>query len=157
MNKKNIKLNPSQILFLIGETGTVGIMKVAKEKFLYIGTPDKEEIAIFLEEDDIIAISAFGKGEKYEKAIKSMGYLTREMNSPIIVLDKDHPSSKRLDMVLSVGDSVRLSCDIVPGTHPEQNVLCSCDSLSGLVINKTTNGVEIEEKINSYKIEDNTN
>ncbi|MDR3291193.1 MAG: hypothetical protein LBT10_03490 [Methanobrevibacter sp.] len=154
MNKKNIKLTESQILFLIGDTGTVGIIKVSKKKFLFIGTPDKEEIAIFLEEDDIIAISAFGKGEKYEKAIKSMGYLTREMNSPIIVLDKDHPSSKRLDMVLSVGDSVRLSCNIVPGTHPEQDILCSCDSLSGLIINKTSDGVEIEKNLDNYKIEE---
>ncbi|MDR3223394.1 MAG: hypothetical protein LBT66_06690 [Methanobrevibacter sp.] len=154
MNIKNIKLTESQILFLIGDTGTVGIIKASKKKFLFIGTPDKEEIAIFLEEDDIIAISAFGKGKKYEKAIKAMGYLTREMNSPIIVLDKDHPSSKRLDMVLSVGDSIRLSCNIIPGTHPEQDILCSCDSLSGLVINKTSDGVEIEKNFNNYKIKE---
>ncbi|MDR2623246.1 MAG: hypothetical protein LBC39_01550 [Methanobrevibacter sp.] len=154
MDKKNIKLTPSQILFLIGDTGTVGIVKVAKKKFLFIGTPNKEEIAIFLEEDDIIAISAFGKGEKYEKAIRSMAYLTREMNSPIIVLDKDHPSSKRLDMVLSAGGSVLLSCNITPGTHPEQDILCSCHGLSGLIINKTTNGLEIEGDVDEYKIEE---
>lgn len=153
MDKNDIKLTPSQILFLIGDAGTVGIVKIAKEKLLFIGTPDKEEIVIFLEEDDIIAISAFGKGEKYEKAIKAMAYLTREMNSPIVVLDKDHPSSKRLDMVLSAGSSVLLSCDIIPGTHPEQDILCSCDSLSGLVINKTRDGVEIEKNFDNYKIE----
>ncbi|MDR2829767.1 MAG: hypothetical protein LBB45_01805 [Methanobrevibacter sp.] len=154
MDKKSIRLTSSQVLFLIGDTGTVGIVKVAKEKFLFIGTPDKEEIVIFLEEDDIIAISAFGKGEKYEKAIKSMAYLIREMNSPIVVLEKDHPSSKRLDMVLSAGNSVLLSCNIVPGTHPEQDILCSCDSLSGLVINKTIDGVEIEKDFDNYKIEE---
>ena len=76
------------------------------------------------------------------------------MESPIIVLPKDHPSSKRLKMVLSVGESIRLDCDITPGTHPEQDILCSCNSLSGLKIEKSKSGVIINNnnKIN-YKIE----
>jgi hypothetical protein len=158
MNKKDIAFDFSKILFLLGDTGTVGIVRLPEKKILFIGTPDKEEIATFLEKGDLIAVSAFGKGEKYEKAIKAMAYLTKEMNSPIIVLDKDHPSSKRLDLVLSVGEKVRLNCNISPGTHPEQDILCSCNSLSDLIINKTMNGVEIEgilnNKFDNYKIEE---
>jgi hypothetical protein len=158
MSKKDIDFDFSKILFLLGDTGTVGIVRLLKKKILFIGTPDKEELAVFLEKGDLIAVSAFGKGEKYEKAIKSMAYLTREMNSPIIVLDKDHPCSKRLDFVLSIGEKVRLNCNITPGTHPEQDILCSCDSLSGLIINKTENGVKIEEAhdnaFDNYKIEE---
>jgi len=150
---QKIDLEPTEILFLIGDTGTVGIVKVATEKMLFIGTPEKEEIVLYLEKDDIIAISSFGNGKKYEKAIKSMVYITREMESPIIVLPKDHPSSKRLKMVLSVGESIRLDCNITPGTHPEQDILCSCDSLSGLKINKTEKGVNIIGKLVEYKIE----
>ena len=150
--KTEIKLKPSEILFLIGDSGTVGVVKVAKNQMLFIGTPDKEEIVMYLEKDDLIAVSAFGTGEKYEKAIKSIAYLTREMESPIIVLPKDHPSSKRLKTVLSVGETVQLDCDISPGTHPEQDILCSCESLSGLRIDKTENGVAISEKIENYKI-----
>lgn len=150
--KNEIKIHPSEILFLIGDAGTVGILKVANHQMLFIGTPDKEEIIVYLEEDDLIVISTFGVGEKYEKAIKSMAYITREMESPIIILPKDHPSSKRLKMVLSIGDTVRLDCNITPGTHPEQDILCSCDSLSGLKINKTKNGVIINEKLPKHKI-----
>ena len=151
--KTEINLKPSEILFLIGDIGTVGVVKVATSQMLFIGTPDKEEIVMYLEKDDLIAVSAFGIGEKYEKAIKSLVYLTREMESPIIVLPKDHPSSKRLKTVLSVGETVRLDCDITPGTHPEQDILCSCDSLSGLKIDKTEKGVVISEKLENYKVE----
>lgn len=151
--KTEINLKPSEILFLIGNTGTVGVVKVANNQMLFIGTPDKEEIVMYLEKDDLIAVSAFGTGEKYEKAIKSLAYLTREMESPIIVLPKDHPSSKRLKTALSVGETVRLDCDITPGTHPEQDILCSCDSLSGLKIDKTEEGVYIIGEFENYKIE----
>ncbi|MDR2873503.1 MAG: hypothetical protein LBV42_01965 [Methanobrevibacter sp.] len=154
MSKKNIDFDFSKILFLIGDTGTVAIVRLVEKKILFIGTPDKEEIAVFLEKGDLIAVSAFGKGEKYEKAIRAMVYLTKEMDSSIIVLDKDHPSSKRLDLVLSVGEKIRLNCNITPGTHPEQDVLCSCNSLSGLEINKTENGVEIEGILDNYKVEE---
>ena len=148
-----IKIEPSEILFLIGDTGIVGIVKVATEKMLFIGTPEKEEIVLYLEKDDIIAISSFGKDKKYEKGIKAMAYITREIASPIIVLPKDHPSSERLKMVLSIGDTVKLDCNITPGTHPEQDILCSCDSLSGLRINKTIDGVSIEGHLENYKLE----
>lgn len=151
---KKINLNSSEILFLIGGNGTVGIIKVSDNQMLFIGTPDKDEIVVYLEKGDIIAISAFGIGEKYEKAIKSLAYLTREMEAPIIVLPKDHPTSKRLKMVLSVGDTVKLDCNIVPGTHPEQDILCSCDSLSGIRINKTNEGIAISQKNINYKIEE---
>ena len=151
--QNEINLNPSEVLFLIGDAGTVGIVKVAKDQMLFIGTPEKEEIVMYLEKDDIIAISTFGVGEKYEKAIKSLAYLTREMESPIIVLPKDHPSSKRLKTVLSVGETVHLDCNITPGTHPEQDILCSCDSLSGIRINKTKDGVSIIGELENYKIE----
>lgn len=142
-----IDLKPSEIIFLEGETGIVGIVKVASEKILFIGTSDNDEIVQFLESDDLIAVSGFGTSEKYKKGIKSLAYITREMDMPIIVLDKDHPSSKRLSMVLSVGENVRLDCNIIPGTHPEQDILCSCDSLTGLEIEKTKNGIKINKEV----------
>lgn len=153
MKKTEIKLNPNEILFLIGETGIVGIIKAGEDKMLFIGTPDNDEIIQYLEKDDLIAVSGFGLGKKYEKGIKSLAYLTRDMESPIIVLPKNHPTSKRLKLVLSIGESIRLNCNIVPGTHPEQDILCSCNSLTGLTIKKSKNGVIIEGDILNYKIE----
>lgn len=147
----NINFNNNEILFLEGETGIIGIIKVAKEnKMLFLATQNNEEIVQFLEKDDLIAVSNF---KKDKKAIRAQAYLTREENSPIVILNKNHPSIKRLDTVLSVGDKVRLNCNITPGTHPEQDVLCSCDSLSGLEINKTKTGIKLNKEFNTYTIE----
>ena len=46
-----------------------------------------------------------------------------------------------------------LNCNIIPGTHPEQNILCSCDSLSGLKITKTQTGVKLNKNFDNYTIE----
>lgn len=147
----NIDFENDEILFLEGESGIVGIVKVAYEnKMLFIATQDNEEIVQFLESDDIIAVSNF---KKDKRAIKSQAYLAREESSPLVILNKDHPSTKRLETVLSIGDKVNLNCNITPGTHPEQNVLCSCDSLSGLEIIKTNTGVKLNKEFANYTIE----
>ena len=147
----NIDFGYDEILFLEGESGTVGIIKIAQDnKMLFIATQDNEEIVQFLEKDDIIAVSNF---KKDKRAIRAQAYLTREEDSPIVILNKNHPSTKRLAQVLSVGEKVNLNCNITPGTHPEQDVLCSCDSLSGLSISKTSTGVKLNRNHEEYTIE----
>ena len=147
----NIDFDYDEILFLEGENGIVGVLRIASEnKMLFIATQNNEEIVQFLEKDDIIAVSNF---KKDKRAIKAQAYLTREEDSPIVILNKDHPSTKRLSQVLSVGSEVNLNCNIIPGTHPEQNILCSCDSLSGLSIVKTQTGVKLNKKYDKYTIE----
>ena len=146
----NIDFNYDEILFLEGENGTVGIVRIdSDDKMLFIATQDNDEIVQFLEKNDIIAVSNF---KKDKSAIRSQAYLTREEDSPIVILNKNHPSTKRLSQVLSVGERVNLNCNITPGTHPEQDVLCSCDSLSGLSISKTSTGVKLSKHAN-YSIE----
>ncbi|MBR3139478.1 MAG: hypothetical protein IKF11_01235 [Methanobrevibacter sp.] len=148
----NIDFKNDEILFLEGENGIVGIIKVAYEnKMLFIATQDNEEIVQFLQSDDIIAVSNF---KKDKRAVKSQAYLSREESSPIIILNRDHPSTKRLETVLSIGERVNLNCNITPGTHPEQDVLCSCDSLSGLEIEKTPTGVKLNKEFVKYTIEE---
>ena len=148
----NIDFKNDEILFLEGENGIVGIIKVAYEnKMLFIATQDNEEIVQFLQSDDLIAVSNF---KKDKRAVKSQAYLSREESSPIIILNRDHPSTKRLETVLSIGERVNLNCNITPGTHPEQDVLCSCDSLSGLEIEKTPTGVKLNKEFVKYTIEE---
>ena len=147
----NIDFKNDEILYLEGETGIVGIIKVAYEnKMLFIATQDNEEIVQFLESNDIIAVSNF---KKDKRAIRSQAYLSREESSPLVILNKDHPSTKRLETVISIGDEVNLNCNIIPGTHPEQNVLCSCDSLSGLKIIKTQTGIKLNKEFDNFTIE----
>jgi hypothetical protein len=147
------RIDTSQILFLSGDTGTVGVVKSGQARMVFIGTPDEDEVVMFLEKDDLLVISAFGKGPIVEKGIKSMAYLLREIESPIVVLPENHPTSKRLKMVVAVGSHVRLDCDIVPGTHPEQDILCACESLSGVKLSSTEEGVLIEGTVDDLKLE----
>jgi hypothetical protein len=151
--RQRIGLSPNEILFLIGSSGELGLSKTGRDKQIFIGTPEKEEIVLFLGKDDLIAVSTFNAGLKEEIGIKSMIYLIKEFSSPIIVLPKDHPTSKRLKMVVACGDRIRLDCNVQAGTHPEQDILCTCEDLSGLNITAVPDGVEIEGLIKDYKIE----
>lgn len=151
--RDRIELGPDEILFLLGSSGELGLAKTGRNMELFIGTPEKEEIVVFLEKDDLIAVSAFETGHTTEKAIKSMVYLLKEFSSPIIVLPENHPTSKRLKMVVACGDHIKLNCDVHAGTHPEQDILCSCEDLSGMDINAAKNGVEIEGNFEHFKIE----
>lgn len=148
-----LRIDTSEILFLRGESGTVGIVKSGDPRMVFIGTPDEDEVVMFLEKEDLLVISAFGEGPKIEKGIKCMAYLLREMESPIVVLPDNHPTSKRLKMVVAVGSNVRLDCNIVPGTHPEQDILCACETLSGVKLNSTAEGVLIEGNVENLKLE----
>lgn len=151
--RRRIIITPDEILFLRGSSGEVGIVKTGSRKQIFIGLPDKEEVVVFLEPEDLIAVSAFDSGEKAEKGIRSMVYLLREMDAPITVLPENHPTSKRLPMVVAAGDHVCLDCNIVPGTHPEQDILCACEDLSSIEITASNGGVEIEGPLGDFKIE----
>lgn len=151
--RRRIELSPDEVLFLIGSSGELGIAKAAQDLQIFIGTPEGEEIVLFLEAEDLIAVSAFMVGESVEKGIRSMIYLIREIGSPIVVLPENHPTSKRLQMVVSCGDTIRLDCNIRPGTHPEQNILCACEDLSGTEISAVGDGVGIQGNVSNFKIE----
>ncbi len=148
-----ISLQSDEIIFLKGKTGTVGVAKFAKNGYIFIGTPDKEEIVMFLEPDDIIAVSALKSASFSEDGIKSLIFLLRDVGTPLVVLPSDHPTSKRLPMVASCGERVRLDCNITPGTHPEQDILCSCDDLSGVEIKGVEGGLEIKGPLKEFKVE----
>jgi len=151
--RRRVKLGPDEILFLMGNKGVLGLVKTGVAIKIFMATPDKEEIILFLEEKDLIAVSAFDVGDKIEKGIRSLIFLLREMESPLVVLPENHPTSQRLPMVTSCGERIRLDCNITPGTHPEQNILCACDDLSGLEITATEEGVLITGELKEFKVE----
>ncbi len=140
---RRVKLSPDEILFLRGSSGELGIVKAGKDRQIFIGTPEGEEVVQFLQAEDLIAVSAFSVGNKAEKGVKCMIHLLRELSSPIVVLPENHPTSNRLKMVVSCGDFIKLDCNIQPGTHPEQDVLCACEDLSGIEIQAISGGVKI--------------
>lgn len=141
--KAEIKLGPDEILFLYDENNTVGIVKASGTRRIFIET-DEEEFIQFLDPDDLIAASCFSAGDKARTSIRCMLYLVRESGMPFLVLKKGHPASGRLPLVLSAGEKIVLSRCIVPGTHPEQDVLCGRGEMDGMTLRGASGVIEIE-------------
>ncbi len=139
----SVKLGFHEILFLSDEKNTVGIVKAAGAKHAFIET-DVEEMVQFLSPDDLIAVSCFSGGDKARSMVKCMLYLVREGGVPLLVLKKDHPATKRLPLVISAGERIKLIGCIVPGTHPEQDVLCGRGEMDGMVIRGEPGAVIIQ-------------
>lgn len=150
---QKIPLQYDEIIFLKGNPGIVGVAKFGKNGQIFIGTPNKEEIVMFLEPEDIIAVSSIKPGPLTKDGIKSLIFLLRDLGAPLVVLPHEHPTSKRLPMVASCGENVRLDCNITPGTHPEQNILCACEDLSGIIINAVNSGIEIHGPLKDFEID----
>ena len=137
-----IQLRDTEMLVLHGTTGTLAIVKVSDNQQFLVETPDRE-IVLGLNPEDVLVASGFGTDEKIVNGLRCVLYMIREVNSPLIVLPKDHPATKRLKIVVSAGKRVVLSCKITPGTHPEQHLLCGMPEFEGVEILGVEGGVEL--------------
>ncbi|HIH73813.1 MAG TPA: hypothetical protein HA306_00445 [Methanosarcina sp.] len=142
-SSKEFLLKESEMLLLRGTAGIVAIVKAGQNGQYFLET-ESEEIVLGLEPHDLIVASALSVDEKTEKGLKCVLFMIREIRSPLIVLPKNHPASPRLPIVVSAGKKTVLSCNITPGTHPDQDVLCGSNEFSGLEVTGTTAGVEIK-------------
>jgi hypothetical protein len=143
-----IQLNSDKMLLVRGKEGTLGIVKIGENKQFFLET-DTEEIILALEPEDLLVASGFGIDRTIINGLKCVLYMIREVGSPFIVLPKKHPASKRLKIVVSAGDRIRLSCTIKPGTHPEQDILCGAGEFDGVEITGVEGGVEFKNLKNS--------
>jgi len=163
---RKIPLGADEILFVKGKAGVLAIAKVGTQREFLVETPEKE-IFLFASPEDLIVASGFhaslnasdsnssssenggNSGESEVSAVenallrglKCVIFMLRELNSPLIVLPKGHPATKRLRTVVSVGKRIVLSCEITPGTHPEQHLLCSPSEFNGVEILAYKGGV----------------
>lgn len=136
-------LHSNEALFLYDDRNTVGIVKAAGARQAYIET-DEEELIQFLEPDDLIAVSCFSGGELAMRMARCMLFLVREGGVPLLVLKKGHPATSRIPLVVSVGSRIVLSGCIVPGTHPEQDILCGRGEMDGITLKAVKGGVVVE-------------
>jgi hypothetical protein len=136
-------LPPDEILFFYDDDNTVGIIKAHGVRRVFIET-DEEELVRFLSPEDLIAASCFLGGARAEEMARSMLFLVREGGVPLLVLKKSHPATRRIPLVVSAGERIVLSGCIVPGTHPEQDVLCGKGAMDGMVLQATDGGVRVE-------------
>jgi hypothetical protein len=137
-----IPLGENEIAFLCGQEGTLAAVKTLG-KFFYLEN-EVEEIVLFTEPRDLIVASSFGVGERIRRGLRCVLFQIRELDAPLIVLPKGHPASPRLKTVVSIGPRTRLSCEIQPGTHPEQDILCGPEEFHGLTIESDSAGARVE-------------
>lgn len=140
---KDISLKESEMLILRGTAGIVAVVKVGSSGQFFLET-ETDEIVLGLEPHDLIVASALSIDEKTEKGLKCVLFMIREIRSPLIVLPKNHPASPRLPIVVSAGAKTILSCNITPGTHPNQDVLCGSNEFDSLELTGTPEGVQIK-------------
>lgn len=95
-----------------------------------------------IEPNDLIVVSAPEGGEP--EAAVMLIELLRRFHTPLLVLPKDHPGSRRLRYVVSAGPVIETSCDIRRGTHPEQHLICATAGLSGITLRGIPGGCEID-------------
>ena len=122
-----------------------------KKSFLLVGRVNtsfalcietfKEEYCQTISSGDLVVVSA-PEGGPVEPAFMLIE-LVRTYHIPLLVLPKDHPGSRRIAYVVSVGPTIRTDCGIRRGTHPEQHLICSADELSGISLSGTEDGVDI--------------
>jgi hypothetical protein len=87
---------------------------------------------------DLIVVSA-PEGGAVEPGVM-MIELVRKYHIPLLVLPGDHPGSKRLLYVISVGSAIHTTCSIQRGTHPEQEVICCHGEFDGITFTGTDKG-----------------
>ncbi len=138
-----IPLNSNEMLLVHGNSGTLAVVKVGKQRQFFVDTPERE-IVLALEPEALLVASGFGTDERMVNGLRCVLYMIREVNSPLIVLPKNHPASARLKIVVSAGKRIVLNCDITPGTHPEQHLLCGMKEFNGAEILSVEGGVELK-------------
>jgi len=137
-----IPLDRNEMLLVRGNSGTLAVVKVGKQRQFLVETPERE-IVLAMGPEALLVASGFGTGAQMVNGLRCVLYMIREVNSPLIVLPKNHPASARLKIVVSVGKRIVLSCDITPGTHPEQHLLCGMKEFDGAEILGVEGGVEL--------------
>ena len=138
-----ISLSSNELLLVYGTSGTVAVVKVGVQRQFFVDTPERE-IVLAMGPEELLVASGFGTGEEIVKGLRCVLYMIRELNSPLIVLPKNHPASARLKLVLAAGTRIVLSCNITPGTHPEQHLLCAMNEFDGAEIVGVAGGVELK-------------
>ncbi|MDQ1260850.1 MAG: hypothetical protein QG575_31 [Euryarchaeota archaeon] len=137
----HITIEEDEIAYLVGLSGTLAIAKT-NGNFFYLET-ESEEVVLFTDPEDLMVASSQDIGEKVRRGLCCTIYQLRELGAPLIVLPKGHPASPRLKTVVSIGSSTRLSCKILPGTHPEQDVLCGSEEFHDAQVLAKPGGAEI--------------
>jgi len=129
-----------EVLLIRGKQSFLLVAKVKNRFGLCIETAH-EEYCQGVEAGDLVVVSAPEDGA-IEPALMLID-LVRSFHVPLLVLPKDHPGSRRISYVVSVGPEIFTSCSIRRGTHPDQHLICSSDELAGITLKRSEQGVDV--------------
>jgi len=129
-----------ELLLIRGNHSFLLVAKAGKPFCLCIDT-STEEYCQGVDPADVIVVSA-PEGGPVEPALMLMD-LVKTYHTPLLVLPRGHPGSRRISRVVSVAPEIHTSCSIQRGTHPEQHLICSSDELAGISLSETPGGIEI--------------
>jgi hypothetical protein len=138
-----------ELLLIRGKKSFLLVGRVSTSFALCIET-FQEEYCQTISSGDLVVVSA-PEGGPVEPAYMLIE-LVRTYHIPLLVLPKDHPGSRRIAYVVSVGHNIRTDCAIRRGTHPEQHLICSADELSGISLSGTGDGVDISPVMDTVSI-----
>ena len=128
-------------LLLIRGKKSFLLIALVKNRFGLCIETSHDEYCQGVNAGDLIVVSAPEDGV-VEPAVMLID-LVRTYHVPLLVLPKDHPGSRRISYVVSVGPEIFTSCSIQRGTHPEQHLICSSDELAGITLKRSEHGVNI--------------
>ena len=129
-----------EVLLIRGKQSFLLVAKVKNRFGLCIETAH-DEYCQGVEDGDLVVVSAPEDGA-VEPALMLID-LVRTFHLPLLVLPKNHPGSKRISYVVSVGPEIFTSCSIRRGTHPDQHLICSSDELAGITLKRSEHGVDV--------------
>ena len=138
---------PDALLLIQGEHSFLLVSRV-KDRFALCIETSHEEYCQGVDAGDLVVVSA-PEGGAVEPALMLMD-LVRTFHVPLLVLPKDHPGSRRISYVVSVGPEIFTSCSIRRGTHPEQHLICSSDELAGITLKGSGRTVDISPLPRGY-------
>lgn len=136
----NYPLGDEELLLLRGNQSFLLVAKVRSRFGLCIET-SHDEYCQGVEEGDLVVVSA-PEGGEIEPALM-LTDLVRTYHFPLLVLPRNHPGSRRISYVVSVGPEIFTSCSIQRGTHPDQHLICSSGELSGMTLTGKPGGIDI--------------
>jgi hypothetical protein len=129
-----------EVLLIRGKQSFLLVAKVKNRFGLCIETAH-DEYCQGVEAGDLVVVSAPEDGV-IEPALMLID-LVRTFHVPLLVLPKDHPGSRRISYVVSVGPEIFTSCSIRRGTHPDQHLICSSVELAGITLKRSEQGVDV--------------
>jgi hypothetical protein len=128
-------------LLLISGTHSFLLVAKIRSRFALCIETKTDEYVQGVNPGDLVVVSA-PEGGAVEPAMMLIE-LVRAYHLPLLVLEKGHPGTNRISLVVSVAPGISTNCSIQRGTHPEQHLVCSSDELAGITIKGTTVGVDI--------------